>query len=79
MKELDAKKIFAKLMELPHYTKKDDAMWIQANCPKEYQGLVFAMLNGQNYAAEIWRMIRPEYQKPFWQSGSSDNTDGTIA
>jgi hypothetical protein len=24
------------------------------------------MLQGKDYDQAIWRMIRPEYQKPFW-------------
>jgi len=66
MKELEAKKILAELLRQPLNTKKEDALWIQANCPKEYQGLVFSMLQDKNYDQTIWRMIRPEYQKPFW-------------
>ena len=66
MKEIDAKKILAELLSQPLNTKKEDALWIQANCPTEYQGLVFSMLQGKDYSQAIWRMIRPEYQKPFW-------------
>jgi hypothetical protein len=39
-----------------------------ANVPKLYQGIVFAMLDSKDYSDTIWRMIRPEYQKPFWKS-----------
>jgi RNA ligase len=66
MKELEAKKIFAELLSQDINTKKDDALWIQANCPKVYQGLVFSMLQGRDYSQTVWRMIRPDYQKPFW-------------
>ena len=78
MKELDAKTILARLLYLPHYSKKEDALWIQENCPREYHGLVFLMLNGQDYDEVIWRMIRPKFQKPFWQSGNRDVADSTI-
>lgn len=66
MKELDAKNLLAKLLATPDVNKKTDALWIQANVPTELQGLVFAMLQGKDYSQTIWRMIRPEYQKPFW-------------
>lgn len=66
MKELDAKNWLAKLLATPDVNAKTDALWIQANVPSDLQGLVFSMLNGKDYSASIWRMIRPEYQKPFW-------------
>lgn len=37
---------------------------------KEYKKVahvVFAMLDGKDYSETIWKMIRPEYQKPFYQ------------
>ena len=48
------------------WSRKDQAAWIFANVPKDYQGIVFAMLDSKNYTDSIWRMIRPNYQKPFW-------------
>lgn len=30
-----------------------------------YPGILFAMLNGKNYAPAIWKMIRPKFEKPF--------------
>lgn len=66
MKELDAKIWLAKLLATPDINKKTDAIWIQKNVPTDLQGLVFSMLNGKDYSQSIWRMIRPEYQKPFW-------------
>lgn len=49
-------------------SRKDQASWIFANVPKLYQGIVFAMLDSKDYSDTIWRMIRPEYQKPLWKS-----------
>jgi RNA ligase len=66
MQEIEAKKIFADLLSQPLNTQKEEALWIQANCPKAYQGLVFSMLQGRDYSQTVWRMIRPDYQKPFW-------------
>lgn len=66
MKELDAKNWLAKLLATPDVSAKADALWIQKNVPKDLQGLVFSMLKGKDYSQTIWRMIRPEYQKPFW-------------
>lgn len=30
-----------------------------------YPGLLFYMLNGQDYSGKIWRMLRPVFEKPF--------------
>jgi hypothetical protein len=49
--------------------RRDEAAWILANVPKEFQGLVFSMMDGKDYSNSIWRMIRPDYQKPFWSNG----------
>ena len=73
MKELKGKKWLAKLLETPDLGKKEDALWIKSNVPSEFQGLVFSMLQDKDYAPAIWRMIRPEYQKPFWQTNSQAN------
>jgi len=32
-----------------------------------YSSILFAMYNGKPYKHIIWKMIRPKYQKPFWQ------------
>jgi RNA ligase len=71
MKEIDAKKILAELLQVPNSSKREDAEWIKANCPTEYQGLVFAMLSGKDYSPAIWRMIKPSYQKPFWSKDTA--------
>ena len=34
--------------------------------------IVFAMLDGKNYEERIWKMIRPKYQKPFYQRENID-------
>lgn len=66
MQEKEAKKWFDKLERSP--LRKAEADWILTNVPKPYQGIVFSMLDGKDYSESIWRMIRPEYQKPFWNT-----------
>lgn len=39
---------------------------------KNVSTIVFAMLDGKNYDDRIWKMIRPNYQKPFFQKDSID-------
>lgn len=39
---------------------------------KRVAHVVFAMLDGKKYDQIIWKMIRPEYQKPFYQQETED-------
>jgi RNA ligase len=32
---------------------------------QKYPAILFAMLDGKNYAPIIWKMIRPVFSKPF--------------
>ncbi len=32
-----------------------------------HSGILFAMLDGREYDEHIWKILRPTYQKPFWQ------------
>ena len=62
--------IYEKLKNLNLETRKDQALWIEENVPsKEDRGIIFSMLNGhdENVRISIWKRIRPEYQRPFWQ------------
>jgi hypothetical protein len=36
---------------------------------KEYDhpSILFSMLNGKDVSPFIWKLIRPEYSKPFWK------------
>ncbi|WP_162903023.1 T4 RnlA family RNA ligase [Taibaiella koreensis] len=43
-------------------TRKETALYFNT-C--SYPGLLFSMLNGQDYAGKIWRMLRPAFEKPF--------------
>jgi RNA ligase len=33
-----------------------------------HSSILFTMLNGRDYGSYIWKIIRPQYQKPFWNS-----------
>jgi RNA ligase len=45
--------------------KKEYAMWVKEQ-PREYQPILFSLWDGKDYSQTIWRMLKPEYQKPFW-------------
>ena len=45
--------------------KKEYAMWVKEQ-PRQFQPILFSMYDGKDYSETIWRLIRPEYQKPFW-------------
>lgn len=45
--------------------KKEYAMWVKEQ-PRELQGILFSIYNEKDYSNNIWDMIRPTYQKPFW-------------
>jgi hypothetical protein len=33
----------------------------------EHPSILFSMLNGKDVSPFIWKLIKPEYSKPFWQ------------
>ena len=41
-------------------TRKEQALWIQANVPADLRGLVFGLLDGKEITPAIWRMIEPK-------------------
>lgn len=41
---------------------------------KKVAHVVFAMLDGKKYDETIWKMIRPNYEKPFYQQGNENET-----
>jgi len=59
--------IFFKLRPdfLKDYGKKEFALWVREK-PKHLQGILFSMYDEKDYSETIWKMIRPKYQKPFW-------------
>jgi RNA ligase len=45
--------------------KKEFAMWVKEQ-PRQFQPIFFSLYDGKDYSNTIWRMLRPTYQKPFW-------------
>lgn len=43
-------------------SRKETALYFQT---LKYQSVLFAMLDGKNYAPFIWKMVKPDYEKPF--------------
>lgn len=44
-------------------TRKEQALFLRDSF--EYPGIVFNMLDGKDYSAQIWKMIEPKYETPF--------------
>ena len=51
--------------------KKEFAMWVKEQ-PKKFHGVLFSLYDGKDYSDLIWRMLKPEYQKPFWNKENVD-------
>lgn len=47
-------------------TKAEYSKWVQSQ-KKSLQPILYSIFDGKDYQKIIWRMIRPEYQKPFWE------------
>lgn len=49
-------------------TKKEFAEFVTREVQKELQGVMFALWDGNEPRVDqiLWRLIRPKYQKPFW-------------
>lgn len=45
--------------------KKEYALWVKEQ-PNHLQGILFSIYDKKEYSDNIWKMIRPTYQKPFW-------------
>ena len=45
--------------------KKEYAVWVKEQ-PRQFQPILFSMYDGKDYSETIWRLLKPEYQKPFW-------------
>jgi RNA ligase len=43
-------------------TRKDTALYFKS---QPHQQVLFSMLDKRDYAPVIWRLIKPEYTKPF--------------
>ena len=49
----------------PVRNKKEYAEWVKTQ-NKVIQPILFKMYDGGDYSHYLWRIVRPEYQKPFW-------------
>ncbi len=49
----------------PETDKKKYAEWVKERDPK-IQPILFKMFDGGDYSKYLWRLVRPTYQKPFW-------------
>jgi RNA ligase len=48
-------------------TKKEFAEYIQKNVKeRDLHGVMFSIWDGKDYSDKIWKIIRPNYMKPFW-------------
>ncbi len=63
--ELTARKYYLLLLRSSISTRKDKAFWIKKNVDKQYQAIVFDMIDKTDYSKIIWKIIKPEYSKPF--------------
>jgi RNA ligase len=61
MIEADAKLKFSVVKNME--SRKEQAQWLAKNA--QYPGLVFNMLDGKDYSAQIWKLIQPKYETPF--------------
>jgi RNA ligase len=69
MQEKEARKWFDRLNEeIVFAERKEQAIWILGFVPQEYQSIMFSMLDGRDYSQAIWKMLRPEWSKPFANS-----------
>ena len=52
----------------PEPSKKDYALYVQNNMPPELHPVMYAMWSGNRVKQTelIWKLLKPKYQKPFW-------------
>ena len=62
--ELEAKYFFNEYRS-PKMERKDIAKLVLGT-PKYLHAILFKMVDGKDYSNLIWKIIRPEYSKPFW-------------
>lgn len=63
--EEKAKKIMDKSIHAGAYTRKEIAEILMGVDPL-YRSIIFNILDSKDYSHIIWKHIRPNYQKPFW-------------
>jgi RNA ligase len=49
----------------PKMDRKEIAKLVLAK-PKYLQAILFKMIDGKEYSQIIWKLVKPEYSKPFW-------------
>lgn len=54
------------LGETGELDRKAKALWIREHVPDDMHSIVFLMLDEKRYEQAIWRKVKPEYAKPFW-------------
>lgn len=47
------------ILAIDFKSRKDLALWIQANVPENYRGMVFNFVDGKEYQSKIWGLFRP--------------------
>jgi RNA ligase len=52
-------------------TRKEIALYLLEN-HKNLSSILFSVLDGKDYSKMIWDMVRPQYQKPFYQKDRDD-------
>ena len=56
----------------PEPTKKDFALHLEATGVEPgYRSICFAMWDGRPYDHIIWKLMKPKYEKPFWNESES--------
>ena len=60
-----AKGIMERSIKSGVYTRKEIAEILNKEEPL-YRSIIFNMLDDKDYSSMIWKSIKPEYQKPFW-------------
>ena len=52
--------------------KAEFAKYISQEYPKYMHSILFRMYDGREYDSIIWKLIRPTYEKPFWQKQTEE-------
>jgi RNA ligase len=61
--ENEYKWIFKIINRVPNIENR--AIFAQYAKKYKYPGILFSMLDGKNYSEQIWKLIYPNYSKPF--------------
>ncbi len=72
-REQEIKQWFSKVMSQKFHNRKDNALFIQNSTPPRMHGILFLMLDGKPYAEQIWKGLRPQFEKPFWNRNEQES------